>query len=73
MAFETLMGPNKMTTEYLKLTEVATRYKVSTRTIQRLIKNEGFPPGEKFSPQVRLWTIASIEEWFFNKNKRDGE
>jgi predicted DNA-binding transcriptional regulator AlpA len=58
-----------MTTEYLKLTEVAERYKVSPRTIQRLIKNEDFPKGEQFSPQVKLWSSESIEEWFTDKNK----
>lgn len=35
----------------------------SWQQLNRLISDEGFPPGRKLSPNTRVWTVAEVEEF----------
>lgn len=48
---------------YMRITDVADYFMVTTQTIRNWITNRAFPKGEVFSPKVRRWRKSDIENY----------
>lgn len=48
---------------YLKITDVAKYFSVTSQTIRNWVKEKTFPNGEVFSPKVRRWKKSEIEQY----------
>jgi predicted DNA-binding transcriptional regulator AlpA len=49
------------------LKEVATFFGVSTMTIRRWVKSQGFPPPTAYGPRTIRWPRDVIERWLREK------
>jgi hypothetical protein len=36
-------------------------------TLARWIEHQGFPPGKKLGPNIRVWTEEEIDAWFASR------
>ncbi len=48
---------------YLSDNQVSTRYKVSSNTIWRWVRNKTFPAPVKLTPGCTRWRLSDIEAW----------